>query len=339
MRSTCPSCASEHVAPTPNLKVTGGSSLTCASCGKIYPMELICPWCSCESVTLCPSQTGAGEDFLTCKNCGYVGPIGGNTIASPIHIAASSPSADTSSAYQNYLIAETPNGNYIGQYDIENIKLLLKNSTIKYTYFATPATGSYKDVIKRGGAKWIPVFSLLDEQGDAVVPRQTEHTPSQTEKDISAAGFGCFVICIVFVLATTFLCNYLYNIYYPPIHEHFFPSYENRLHEYAIVLASEYTTNEIAADNKYKGHLVEVTGQINLIGKDNDGQPYLRLSGVASCGVQCFLSKKAAELAATMVRGQTIILTGKEDGLMRNADGRTMNVILRNCDFEIEPPR
>jgi hypothetical protein len=32
--------------------------------------------------------------------------------------------------------------------------------------------------------------------------------------------------------------------------------------------------------------------------------------------------------------GQLVILIGKEDGLMKMPDGRTANVVMRDCTFE-----
>jgi hypothetical protein len=69
-------------------------------------------------------------------------------------------------------------------------------------------------------------------------------------------------------------------------------------------ILSEYRDNELRADSKYKGRLVEVTGYVGDVKKDLLDEPYVTLgtgAGLEIPKVQCFLtsehSKKAARLS------------------------------------------
>ncbi|MDX9925554.1 MAG: hypothetical protein RBS48_12395, partial [Ignavibacteriaceae bacterium] len=47
----------------------------------------------------------------------------------------------------------------------------------------------------------------------------------------------------------------------------------------ASQLVADYKANQVAADSKYKGNIVEVTGTISTIGKDIMDTPYISLNG------------------------------------------------------------
>lgn len=98
----------------------------------------------------------------------------------------------------------------------------------------------------------------------------------------------------------------------------------------ATVLSAEYQENEIAADEKYKGKILLVSGTIDDIGKDLMDSIYVSLSDgeeFSFSGVQCFFSDSQTSVAAKLKKGQTITIKGKCDGLMGN-------VLLNGCTVQ-----
>jgi hypothetical protein len=94
----------------------------------------------------------------------------------------------------------------------------------------------------------------------------------------------------------------------------------------ATQLADDYKNNEIAADAKYKGNFVEVSGVIDTIGKDIMDTPYVSLtaSQYSIVGVQCMFSREDASRLAGLSKGQSVTLRGEVSSKM-------MNVIVRGC--------
>lgn len=95
----------------------------------------------------------------------------------------------------------------------------------------------------------------------------------------------------------------------------------------AADLHSEYQANEVAADEKYKGKVVVITGTVDSIGKDIADTPYVTLSAGQFEHVQCMFSKDRAGELAKVSKGQQARLKGKVQGKM-------MFVILRGCMFD-----
>tara|TARA_X000000368_G_C22798586_1_gene609207 strand:+ start:325 stop:726 length:402 start_codon:yes stop_codon:yes gene_type:complete len=88
-------------------------------------------------------------------------------------------------------------------------------------------------------------------------------------------------------------------------------------------LYKEYNNNEIAADDKYKGKIIQVRGTIRDIGKDIMDEAYISLIGDDFFGdVQCFFPDKSYLL--NLKKGQRVNVIGYCDGLF-------MNIILQNC--------
>jgi hypothetical protein len=83
----------------------------------------------------------------------------------------------------------------------------------------------------------------------------------------------------------------------------------------AVQLVTEYKANELQADQNYKGRWLEVEGGVNDVSKATDGTPYIVLHGSAGSfswtTVRCFISKKHAEWAPRIVRGQRIKVRGR----------------------------
>lgn len=104
--------------------------------------------------------------------------------------------------------------------------------------------------------------------------------------------------------------------------------------EIAKISASDlfkaYDANELAADEKYKGKTLEISGVIGELGKDILGSPYilLRPSGVLVFGVQCMLDdSEQASKASQLSKGASVTLTG-------DVSGKLGNIVVRNCTIK-----
>ena len=91
----------------------------------------------------------------------------------------------------------------------------------------------------------------------------------------------------------------------------------------ASKLYKEYNANEIAADEKYKGKIIEITGVIRDIGNDIMDNAYITLVGDEYFGdIQCYFNEKS--VVAKLSKGKRITVIGSCSGLM-------MNVQINNC--------
>ena len=93
-------------------------------------------------------------------------------------------------------------------------------------------------------------------------------------------------------------------------------------------LFEDYEENEIAADNRYKGRLFRIEGEVSKIGKDITDQPYIVLN-TYNCifKVQCFLSHTSVEKAGRLVPGDPATLVG-------TINGKFGNIIVLKCALE-----
>ena len=95
------------------------------------------------------------------------------------------PSGPALSTY--YLVAQTPNGTFVGQHSAGEIKALVKNGQIKPEYVVTESSGrSYNDVLRGSPARWISVTDLLTAvppqlSDDAAVTVQSGTVPPPAE--------------------------------------------------------------------------------------------------------------------------------------------------------------
>lgn len=96
----------------------------------------------------------------------------------------------------------------------------------------------------------------------------------------------------------------------------------------ATKLADEYKANEVAADAKYKGNLVEVSGTIGTIGKDITDTPYVTLTigQYDILSVQCMFGRNDQTALASLSKGQSITLKGE-------VSGKLGNVLVRGCSI------
>ena len=87
----------------------------------------------------------------------------------------------------------------------------------------------------------------------------------------------------------------------------------------SINLSKEYEQNEISADNKYKGKFVEVSGQIDDIGKDILDDMYITLKGSNFMnGVQVYFDDGDGNIVASLSKNTRVTVVCKVDGLMMN---------------------
>jgi hypothetical protein len=98
----------------------------------------------------------------------------------------------------------------------------------------------------------------------------------------------------------------------------------------AQVLFQEYEDNEIAADVRYRGAVLEVYGRVMNAGVDSDGMPYLVLGEFLDnrVGVQAVFSTASKAALAPLTKGQRVMVICR--GGARKLIG---NVVLRNCEF------
>jgi len=93
-------------------------------------------------------------------------------------------------------------------------------------------------------------------------------------------------------------------------------------------LVSEYKANEVAADAKYKGYIVVVSGTIESIGNDIMDNAYVVIGNQGFlAGVQCTFTKGEKSSVALLSKGQRVIIKGEVSGKMGN-------VLLNKCTLQ-----
>ncbi|MBJ7391862.1 MAG: hypothetical protein JHC85_09860 [Chthoniobacterales bacterium] len=96
----------------------------------------------------------------------------------------------------------------------------------------------------------------------------------------------------------------------------------------AVQLYGQYETNEVEADNRYKGKVVTVTGEIENIGKDLTDEAYVSLgTGNILFSVQCFFGESEEHSFTSLRKGQQLTIKGR-------CDGKFGNVFLQDCSFQ-----
>lgn len=93
-------------------------------------------------------------------------------------------------------------------------------------------------------------------------------------------------------------------------------------------LMAQYDENEAAANIKYKGKDIRVTGTVTGVG-ESFSKYYVTLQGHKQYGfeVQCFVSDDWESYIAKLKKGDTVTLKGK-------CSGMGLNVSVDNCEFE-----
>ena len=89
----------------------------------------------------------------------------------------------------------------------------------------------------------------------------------------------------------------------------------------AADLVSTYQSNKLAADNRYRGKRVEVSGVIEGIGTEKVAAPYVMLkSGDANQKVQCTFPITATSTLADLRNGQAVRIEGTCTGLANHVE-------------------
>ena len=101
----------------------------------------------------------------------------------------------------------------------------------------------------------------------------------------------------------------------------------------ASTLYQEYDSNQIAADKKYKGRKLSISGTVQYISYDILGEPFIVLSDTdLSTGVQCMFPRSDANLLASLHKGNEVIVVGHCDGHV------LLNVLIRECSLAPNMP-
>ena len=96
----------------------------------------------------------------------------------------------------------------------------------------------------------------------------------------------------------------------------------------AADLAETYKANQVAADNEYKGKIIEVSGTIKSIGKDILDTPYVTLdTGDLATSVQCMFDKSDEAQLASLSKDTKTVLRGKVSGQT------ILNIIINSCSI------
>lgn len=97
----------------------------------------------------------------------------------------------------------------------------------------------------------------------------------------------------------------------------------------SLKMSSDYQDNQVAADAKYKGNVVQISGAVQSIGKDILDKPYIELGGSTATlfGVQCMFGKGDEPQLATVSKGNTLTLQGRVSGSLVG------NVIVNECSI------
>ena len=95
----------------------------------------------------------------------------------------------------------------------------------------------------------------------------------------------------------------------------------------ADALLEDYKNNELAADKKYKGKTLRVSGTVSQV-TDVLGQKALSVDNGGEYelnSVYCILKKEQLDKAASLNKGDQVTVVGKNDGYNQ------INVTLKNC--------
>lgn len=76
-------------------------------------------------------------------------------------------------------------------------------------------------------------------------------------------------------------------------------------------LADEFETNSLAAEEKYEGKIIHVSGPIHSIDKDIMGDPYISISGSMDFAmIRCEIAEEDIASTANLAKGQVITVAG-----------------------------
>ena len=113
----------------------------------------------------------------------------------------------------------------------------------------------------------------------------------------------------------------------PPVKSEFVQMVERSVHQvHATKLFQDYEDNEFAADEKYKGQIVLVRGNITDFA-DTFGVPTLQLeTGGMISSIVCSMQKSQKPLLAQLKKGQDVLVVGTLTGFSLG-----ISVDMKNC--------
>ena len=95
-------------------------------------------------------------------------------------------------------------------------------------------------------------------------------------------------------------------------------------------LFQAYDQNEVAADEKYEGKVLEISGRVEDIGKDITDTIYVTLEAGGGSGffsVQCYFADTHASDAAKLSKGDGITVKGLCNGMVGNVSIRGCSIV------------
>lgn len=93
----------------------------------------------------------------------------------------------------------------------------------------------------------------------------------------------------------------------------------------ATNLYAEFEDNGVAAEQKYKGQIIEVSGKVETIDRDILDEIYVTLEGDEYFGsIQCFFSEAHINDATSLKSGSMVTIKGR-------CTGKMGNVLLKDC--------
>lgn len=90
-------------------------------------------------------------------------------------------------------------------------------------------------------------------------------------------------------------------------------------------ILGDYLDNEVAADSRYRGAVIDVSGVAKSIGKSAGGSMYVTITGQTRLGIrsfQGFFPHSAANDLAAIRKGQRLVIRCRVDGMFINVIGR-----------------
>jgi hypothetical protein len=91
-------------------------------------------------------------------------------------------------------------------------------------------------------------------------------------------------------------------------------------------LVGAYQRNGIAADQMYKGQIVDISGSVGWVGKDMFGNPYVTLGREAASSVQATFPRGSDTLLADLNPDQRIVVRCR-------VEGKVVSVAARECQL------
>lgn len=95
----------------------------------------------------------------------------------------------------SYFVAKTPNGKFVGQYELGQFHALVRSGEISLDDTVIESIGTYAEVVRHGNAMWMTVLALLAQHPD-LKNHPLELPPAPSEKGRwrkIAAGFATVV--------------------------------------------------------------------------------------------------------------------------------------------------